>query len=117
MRAMQLVPRGVPRFKIDSAVPTKYWPCKSNSVCLGSSPRAQNRVGAFWAFNRVLAAGPVHPVYSSEPHSMRCLAAEQPLTAAGSLAQLAGGGRASRARQTTAHPRQACEATLQGQRT
>jgi hypothetical protein len=53
------------------AVPKKGWPCKSNSVCLGSSPRAQNRVGAFWAFNRVLAAGPVQPVYSSEPHSAR----------------------------------------------
>jgi hypothetical protein len=48
-------------------VPQECWPCKSNSVCLGSSPRAQNRVGAFWAFNRVLAAGPVQQAYSSEP--------------------------------------------------
>jgi hypothetical protein len=53
------------------AAPKTGWPCKSNSVCLGSSPRAQNRVGAFWAFDRVLAAGPVKPVYSSEPHSAR----------------------------------------------
>jgi hypothetical protein len=54
--------------KCVQAVPTKCWPCKSNSVCLGSSPRAQNRVGAFWAFDRALAAGPVQPVYSSERH-------------------------------------------------
>jgi hypothetical protein len=55
--------------KCVQAVPTKCWPCKSNSVCLGSSPRAQNRVGAFWAFDRALAAGPVQRVYSSEGHS------------------------------------------------
>jgi hypothetical protein len=48
-------------------VPTKSWPCKSNSVCLSSSPRAQNRVGAFWASTGVLAAGPVKRVYSAEP--------------------------------------------------
>ncbi len=34
------------------AVPTKCWPCKSNSVCLGSSPRASKRVGGLRAFGR-----------------------------------------------------------------
>jgi hypothetical protein len=30
----------------------EYWPCKSNSVCLGSSPRAPARVGGLRAFGR-----------------------------------------------------------------
>ena len=47
-------------------MPTKCWPCKSNSVCLGSSPRASKRVGAFGLSAGVLAAGPVQRVYSSE---------------------------------------------------
>src|SRR5437660_5844407 len=49
--------------------PTKRWPCKSNSVCLGSSPRAPKRVSASFGLSAgVLAAGPVQPVYSSDPH-------------------------------------------------
>jgi hypothetical protein len=31
---------------------TRCWPCESNSVRLGSSPRAQMRVGGLWAFGR-----------------------------------------------------------------
>jgi hypothetical protein len=45
----------------------EHWPRKSNSVRLGSSPRATTRVGAFGLSAGVLAAGPVHPPYSSEP--------------------------------------------------
>src|SRR2546423_1690980 len=36
---------GRERPKVRSDAPTKCWPCGSNSVCLGSSPRAPNRVG------------------------------------------------------------------------
>ena len=44
------------------------WPCKSNPVRLGSSASRANRaLVAFGLSAGVLAAGPVRPVYSSEP--------------------------------------------------
>jgi hypothetical protein len=39
-------------FVVAQAVPTKCWPCKSNSVRLGSSPCASKRVGGLRAFGR-----------------------------------------------------------------
>src|SRR5439155_4687003 len=41
--------------KVAPGMRTKSWPCKSNSVCLGSSPRASKRVGAFGLSAGVLA--------------------------------------------------------------
>src|SRR5207237_6187795 len=50
-----------------AARPSKeYWPCKSNSVRLGSAPRAPTRVGGLRASAGVLATGPVESAYSSE---------------------------------------------------
>jgi hypothetical protein len=46
-------------------------PASRNSVRLGSSPRAPTRVGGLRAFGRVLAAGPVQPVYSPQPEGVR----------------------------------------------
>jgi hypothetical protein len=48
-------------------VPQECWPCKSNPVRLGSSPRARRVLAAFGLSAGVLAAGPVQPAYSSEP--------------------------------------------------
>ena len=58
------------KFRSAWAVPQECWPCKSNPVRLGSSAsRAKLALVAFGLSAGVLAAGPVQPVYSSEPYS------------------------------------------------
>src|SRR6266568_1477330 len=78
----------VGRIQFAQAVPIKSWPCKSNSVCLGSSPRASKRVGGLRAFGRgsgrraspiTLLLGAVSRVFA-RPGWLGLLTEPEPLT-------------------------------------
>jgi hypothetical protein len=59
------------RVSLSGRVAQETWPCKSNSVRLGSSLTRRSTLGAFGLSAAILAAGPVQPEDTAEPRRAR----------------------------------------------